>query len=142
MHRRHYEYDDLKNMDFNHWSRKINESNIDNLHLFIVSGHALTLVDNKPIAILSFNEMEDGIYDGRIMADKSFGKSPKHAIYMRDTIKKCVQEFKPKEVITISEDNDGLNKWHEFLGFKMIEKGVTVGTVDNLIKWSLKWELK
>lgn len=136
-----YMESDLDNIKFNHWGRVLKSSKcLKNMKAYLSMAHSYTLYDEKPIAILAFDEYDKDKYDGCIIADEDFAKNPKYAIKMRWLIKRLIKDFNMKRVQTTSEDSPKLNKWHEFLGFKLEKKDSETyrGIKYNL--WGMEWE--
>lgn len=132
---------DIDNMKFNKWGWVLkNGKKLKTIKQMLKLGHSYTIFDEKPIAILSFFEYDKDRYYGFIIADECFESNPKYAIKMKYLIGRLVKDFNPKEVVTISEDAPDLNKWHEFLGFKMEERNVKTYRGKPFSKWSIKWE--
>lgn len=133
---------DLDSMKFNHWARFLkSKKSIKNIKSYLNNAYSYTMFDNdKPIAILAFDEYEKGKYDGCIIADESFGDNPKYAIKMKKLVEFVIKKFDMKRVQTISEDSEKLNKWHEFLGFTLEKKDYWEykGIKHNL--WGMQWE--
>lgn len=134
---------DLDKMRFNHWGRLLKSSkNLKKIKKYLSAPmtQSFTVCDNgKPIGILAFHEYEKDKYDGCIIASDEFGNSPKHAIFMRRLIRTAIETYDVKRVQTLSENDPRLNRWHEFLGFKLEKENCTEfrGIKHNL--WSVEW---
>lgn len=136
-----YMESDLDNMKFNHWGRILKNSKcLRNLKAYLDKANSYTLYDDKPIAILAFDEYDKDKYDGCIIADEDFGKNPKYAIKMRWLVHRLIKDFKMKRVQTTSEDSPQLNKWHEFLGFKLEQKDSETHRGIKYNLWGMEWE--
>jgi hypothetical protein len=138
-----YEYleTDINQIKFNHWGRSLkNSKNLKKIKENLKRGHSFTIFDEKPVAILSFFEYDKDRYYGYIIADEDFAKNPKYAIKMRWLIKRVADEFSPKRVETISEDAEKLNRWHEFLGFKLEKQHCWQKKDVQYNLWSMEWE--
>lgn len=130
---------DIDLMVFNHWGRRLKSSRaLKKLKEFLKSSEAYTIYDEKAVAVLAFREYEKGCWECGIIADESF--NTRHVVKMKWLINKCIEKYKPKRIQTLSEDNDKLNKWHEFLGLQKEKTGVTIGKEKNLVLWSMEWE--
>lgn len=134
---------DIDAMTFNKWAWEIKSSKeIRALKRYIKSQNtaSFTLYDDdkdKPVAILAFHEFEKGMVEGMIVADEIFGDNPKYAIKMRWLVKRLIKDFKLVFVITISQDAEELNKWHEFLGFMPMRKLPKYRKDTDFILWGM-----
>lgn len=121
----HYEPQDIE-MRFNKWAWPYkSKRKLAVLKKILAERCSYTLFDTKidePVAILCFWETKPDCYYGMIIASDKFGNNPKYAVKMRYLIGCVKYQYGAKEVESISEDAPDLNKWHEFLGFKLIEK--------------------
>lgn len=136
-----YMESDLDNMKFNYWGRILKSSKcLRNLKAYLNTAYSYTLYDDKPIAILAFDEYDKGKFDGCIIADEDFGKNPKYAIKMKWLVNRVIEEFNMKRVQTTSEDSPALNKWHEFLGFKLEKKDCETHRGIKYNMWGMEWE--
>lgn len=132
---------DINEMKFNHWARILKNSKaLKNIKEYLRLAHSYTLYDNKPIAILAFDEYDKDKYDGCIIADESFSSNPKYAIKMKWLINLLIKKFNMKRVQTTSEDSPELNKWHEFLGFKLEKKDSLIKKGVHYSLWGMEWE--
>lgn len=132
---------DIDNMKFNKWARHLKSSkNLKRIKQYLKMAYSYTLYDDKPVAILAFDEYAEDKYDGCIIADECFSNNPKYAIKMKWLIGVLAEKMGATRVQTLSEDSPELNKWHEFLGFKLeIKDAETIkGIRQNL--WGMEWE--
>lgn len=137
-----YEPQDL-NMKFNKWVWPLkNKRKLAILRRYLAENYAYTIFDtkiNEPVAVLGFNEQEKGIFYGLIVAAERFGSNPKYAVKMKYLIKCVADQYSAEIVETISEDAPDLNKWHEFLGFKQIEKLSNYYKGRDFILWRMEY---
>lgn len=135
---------DLDKIKFNHWGRFLkNGKSLKKIKKYLSNPmtQAFTVCDNgNPIGILAFHEYEKDSYDGCIIADACFGSKPNHVVFMRRLIITAIKTYEMKRVQTLSENDPKLNKWHEFLGFKLEKENNFEfrGVKHNL--WSITWE--
>ena len=131
---------DIDEMKFNKWAWHLkNKKALKNIKAYLKSAYSYTIYDKKPIAILSFHEYDNNKYDGCIIADESFGDNPKYAIKMKWLIQRLIKDFKMQRVQTLSEDSPELNKWHEFLGFKLEKERCEKIKGVELNLWGMEW---
>lgn len=117
----HYEPQDIE-MKFNKWAWPFkNKRKLALLKKYLAEKYAYTIFDtkiNEPVAILGFHQYEKHKFHGFIVAAERFGDNPKYAVKMKYLINCVWRQYGAEEVITVSENDPELNKWHEFLGFK------------------------
>lgn len=139
-----YEYieTDFNKIKFNKWSWYLKDrKSIRKTKEYFRLAHSYTLMaDNKPIAILGFHEYEPTHFDGCIVADKHFEDNPKYAIMMKRLVNHLIDKYNMKRVQTTSEDDPQLNKWHEFLGFKLEKKNIITYRDKPFNLWSMEWQ--
>lgn len=130
---------DFDTIRFNKWAWYLKcKKNSKALKDYLKKAEAFTLFDgDKPIAILGFHEYDINKFDGCIVADECFGDNPKYAIKMKQLINICRDKYKMKRVQTTSEDAEALNKWHEFLGFKVEKENVMSYRGHSFKLWSM-----
>lgn len=135
---------DLDTMKFNRYGWDLKSTkDIKRIKKFLENANSFTLYDEqreKALAILSFTEYDTDKWYGLIIADECFGDNPKYAIKMKWLVWECIKRFEMKCTETESEDEEKLNKWHEFLGFKLVKKHSRKfrGRWFNL--WRIEWE--
>lgn len=138
----HYLPEDLDKFEFNKYSRKLknNKKDLAAMKFFLAQAHSYTLFDtttHKVVAVLAFFEYAPHRFNGCIIASRLFGKNPKYALKMRYLINCLRHDFTPERVETISEDIPQLNKWHQFLGFKLEMKLPAYLEKRDYILWSM-----
>lgn len=139
-----YEYieSDFDKIKFNKWAWYLKDKkSIKKTKAYFRDANTYTLIANdKPLAILSFHEYEPTHYDGCILADEHFEDNPKYAIMMKKLILHVINKYGMKRVQTESEDDPQLNKWHEFLGFKLEKKHSLIHRGKPFNLWSMEWQ--
>lgn len=139
-----YEYieSDFDKIKFNKWAWYLkSKRTIKKVKEYFRLANTYTLIANdKPIAILSFHEYEQGKFDGCILADECFENNPKYAIVMKRLVDHVIEKYDMKRVQTESEDDPQLNKWHEFLGFKLEKKHNSIYRNKPFNLWSMEWQ--
>lgn len=133
---------DFDKIEFNKWAWYLkNKKTIKRVKAYFRDSNTYTIVaDEKPIAILSFDEYEPSKFDGCILADVHFEDNPKYAIMMKKLVNFVIKKYNMKRVQTESEDDPQLNKWHKFLGFKLEKKNVFVHRGKSFNLWSMEWQ--
>lgn len=136
-----YQPEDLNGFDFNHYSRHLrNKKNLAAMKAFLINAHSYTIFDtsiNKAVAVLAFVEYAPHQFNGCIIASRLFAKNPKYAVKMRYLVNCVKRDFAAFRVETISEDKPKLNKWHEFLGFKLEKKLPAYVAHKDYVLWSM-----
>lgn len=135
-------FEDIKLLEFNkhawtHKSKRALKELKKYLEHPLVSSFTMWDFDNnKPLLVLAFHEYVRGCYYAQIVADKEFGKLS-HIKLFKKTIDKVITDFKMLYVQTVSEDNDELNRWHSFLGWKKEREFTNFYRKKNFILWSM-----
>lgn len=135
-------FEDIKLLEFNkyawtHKSKKALKELKQYLECPMVSSFTMWDFDkNKPLLVLAFHEYVRGCFYAQIIADKEFGK-PSHIKLFRKAVKKVIEDFNMLYIQTVSEDDEELNKWHSFIGWKKERSFPNFYRKKNFILWSM-----
>lgn len=111
---RHFEPEDLKKIKVNRFS--VNDQNVED----ITNEHYYknTFVDGPDVVcIVAFRRYWQDNFLGFLILSDDF--TPRHGREVRTFIHQAMKDFNCKRLQTDSEACAVLDRWHEFLGFKL-----------------------
>lgn len=135
-------FEDIQLLEFNkyawtHKSKKALKELKEYLECPLVSSFTMwDFEKSKPLLVLAFHEYVKGCYYAQIIADKEFGK-PSHIKLFRKTVDKVIADFNMQYIQTVSEDEEDLNKWHTFIGWRKEKVLPNYYRKKNFILWSM-----
>ena len=128
---RDFEEKDLELIDTNEFSDiELYKDFLDVLNLKTI------IKDDKIVCILGYLNYWGNNYKAFISLSNDF----KYAREVKKNINTLIEELNMERIETESPDNEVLNRWHEFLGFK--KEGTKVKFMDNqdYNVWGLVWQ--
>ena len=103
------------------------------------SCHKFTVeVSNEVKSIVCWKELEVGNFAAFLIMANNIGLA--ECRELKRSIYQAISDFKPKRLFTYSQNCDTLNRWHEFLGFKIEEGSGLIVNGKNFNKWVMSWE--
>ena len=135
---------DVDKLVFNHWSRHFkNKRMVKNVKKFFAmpETYSFTICDGvKPVAIIAFHEEGNGQFYGAMLTSVDYSEKPIFSLHTKRFIEQFAKKMGIKKLITHSENESSLNRWHSFLGFTLEKKDdfQYKGIKHNL--WSMTWE--
>lgn len=94
-----------------------------------------TIEDGGVKIIACFQEVAPKTFATFLLMAKDVGNS--HCRELKRLLNDVTMKLKPERVLTYSHDCDVINRWHEFLGFK-IEESLLMGD-KKFNKWVMTW---